>query len=137
MAVPYSGTADHPGCTLQLVQEAARTLIRVNKLFCCSIQVKVNAFIFLLRYLLPRYVLVNLEYTQEVRYGTQFSTAVAVPVRTKITVQLQVRVTLSKVCAAKRHAVSFVGSGVFYWIFQHTDGNRPHSTCMACGGRHS
>ena len=74
-----------------------------------------------------------------VAYTAVYRTRVpAVPtgcIRTKITVELQLRVTLSKVCAAKRHNVSFVGSSGFYSIFQHTDGNRPHS--MACGGQHS
>jgi hypothetical protein len=46
---------------------------------------------------------------------------------------------LSKGCVAPRNNVSFVGSGGFYSIFQHTDGNRLHSmACGACcGGQHS
>ena len=61
-------------------------------------------------------------------------TAVPVPLSMKVIAKHEVWCFLSKVCSAKRHNVSFVGSGGFYSIFQHTDGNRPHS--MACRGQH-
>ena len=62
------------------------------------------------------------------------TTAVPMSLSMKVIVKHQVWCFLSKVCSAKRHNVSFVGSGGFYSIFQHTDGNRSHS--MACRGQH-
>ena len=45
------------------------------------------------------------------------------------------RQALKSLRSAKTQRTSFVGSGSFYSIFQHTNGDRPHS--MACGGQHS
>ena len=46
----------------------------------------------------------------------------------------EVHRNLQKSNIRKRHNVSFVGLGGFYFIFQHTYGKRPHS--MACRGQH-
>ena len=68
-------------------------------------------------------------YGPEEGWGT-----VSVPLSMRVIMKHEVWSFISKVRSAKRHNVSFVGLGDFYSMFQHTDGNRPHS--MACRGQH-